>query len=102
MGIVVEKYHDDRGIIWPESVAPYDAHLVGLNLEDKKIRKKTKVNNNTENIYGSVNKLSDVYWRVSMISIIRIIKAILKAHNFDKFILNFNLTKNHNINEYLP
>ena len=34
MGVLVEKFHDDRGIIWPASVAPYQAHLVGLNLDD--------------------------------------------------------------------
>lgn len=31
MGIIVEKHHDERGIIWPESVAPFQVHLVGLN-----------------------------------------------------------------------
>lgn len=31
MGILVEAFHDDRGIIWPESVAPFAVHLVGLN-----------------------------------------------------------------------
>ncbi len=31
MGIIVEKHHDDRGIIWPETVAPFQVHLVGLN-----------------------------------------------------------------------
>jgi len=28
----VEEHHDDAGIIWPASVAPYDVHLVGLSL----------------------------------------------------------------------
>jgi prolyl-tRNA synthetase len=31
MGILVEVLHDDRGIVWPEAVAPYQVHLVGLN-----------------------------------------------------------------------
>lgn len=30
MGTVVEVSHDKRGIIWPESIAPYRAHLVAL------------------------------------------------------------------------
>jgi len=30
MGTIVEVSHDERGIIWPESVAPYAIHLVGL------------------------------------------------------------------------
>lgn len=31
MGTIVEVSHDDRGIIWPEAVAPYSAHLIGLS-----------------------------------------------------------------------
>ncbi len=30
MGVIVEKFHDDKGIIWPASVSPFDAHLVEL------------------------------------------------------------------------
>jgi prolyl-tRNA synthetase len=30
MGVLVEKFNDDRGIMWPASVAPYDVHLVTL------------------------------------------------------------------------
>ncbi len=40
MGIIVEKYHDDRGIIWPKEVAPYQVHLIGLDLKDESIRQK--------------------------------------------------------------
>ena len=35
IGTLVETFHDDRGIIWPESVAPFQIHLIGLDLEDK-------------------------------------------------------------------
>lgn len=38
MGVIVEKYHDEKGIIWPETVAPYQIHLVGLDLKDKTTR----------------------------------------------------------------
>ncbi len=34
MATVVETHYDDKGIIWPSSIAPYKVHLVGLNLED--------------------------------------------------------------------
>ena len=34
MGTAVELFNDEKGIIWPESIAPYKVHLVGLNLED--------------------------------------------------------------------
>ena len=30
MGTLVEVGHDERGIIWPKSVAPFDVHLVEL------------------------------------------------------------------------
>ena len=30
MGTVVEIYHDEKGIIWPESVAPFQVHLLDL------------------------------------------------------------------------
>jgi prolyl-tRNA synthetase len=30
MAALVEQRHDENGILWPASVAPYDAHVVGL------------------------------------------------------------------------
>jgi prolyl-tRNA synthetase len=30
MAAIVEQHHDDRGIVWPRSVAPYDVHIVAL------------------------------------------------------------------------
>jgi prolyl-tRNA synthetase len=30
MAVVVEMNHDDDGIIWPETLAPYDVHLLSL------------------------------------------------------------------------
>jgi prolyl-tRNA synthetase len=38
MAVIVEQHHDDRGIVWPPSVAPYDVHLVGLNLDDETVQ----------------------------------------------------------------
>ncbi len=38
IGVLVEKFADDKGIVWPESVAPFNVHLVGLNLEDEAVR----------------------------------------------------------------
>ncbi len=39
MGAVVEIFHDEKGIIWPESVAPYQVHIVGLDGEGEKVYK---------------------------------------------------------------
>lgn len=30
MAAIVEKYHDEKGILWPESVAPFQVHLIVL------------------------------------------------------------------------
>ena len=50
MGVIVEKFHDSKGMVWPENIAPFTVHLLGLNLEDESIKK------TAEDIY---KKLSD-------------------------------------------
>jgi len=42
MGTIVEVFNDEKGIIWPESVAPYKVHVVGLDLEDKEVAEKAE------------------------------------------------------------
>jgi prolyl-tRNA synthetase len=42
MGTLVEVFHDEKGIIWPESVAPFRVHLVGLDLDDPKVEKEAE------------------------------------------------------------
>lgn len=37
MGAIVEVHHDERGIIWPKSVAPFSVHLIALE-KSKKIK----------------------------------------------------------------
>jgi prolyl-tRNA synthetase len=34
MGVIVEKFHDEHGIIWPDSVAPFAVHLLALGGAD--------------------------------------------------------------------
>src|SRR5204863_3407720 len=31
MAAAVEQHHDERGIMWPSSVAPYDVHVLALH-----------------------------------------------------------------------
>ena len=38
LAAVVEAHHDGKGIVWPVSVAPFDLHLVGLNLDTPEVR----------------------------------------------------------------
>ena len=37
VGAIVETFHDDKGIIWPESVAPYRVHLAVLASKDAQV-----------------------------------------------------------------
>lgn len=31
MGVIVEKYNDEKGIIWPQSIAPFQIEIITLN-----------------------------------------------------------------------
>jgi prolyl-tRNA synthetase len=37
MGTIVEEFHDERGIIWPDAVAPFTVHLIELASEKKAV-----------------------------------------------------------------
>ena len=50
MGVMVEKFADDKGVVWSENVAPYKVHLVGLNREDSAIV------DFTDGIYNSLSE----------------------------------------------
>lgn len=53
IAVLVEKFNDERGIIWPKSVAPYTVHLVTL---DNKLEE-------SEKIYKTLNSEGiDVLW----------------------------------------
>jgi prolyl-tRNA synthetase len=34
MGVLVEKFNDENGILWPEAVAPFKLHLLALGVAD--------------------------------------------------------------------
>ncbi len=56
MGAIVEASHDDKGIIWPKSVAPFAVHLIHLGTD-----KKTKTS--AEKIYKDLQKRGiEVLW----------------------------------------
>jgi len=40
MGVIVEKFHDEKGIVWPEPISPFQVHLIGLDLKDDVISSK--------------------------------------------------------------
>ena len=37
LAAAIEQNHDDRGIVFPRPIAPYQAHLVGLNLANEAV-----------------------------------------------------------------
>jgi prolyl-tRNA synthetase len=39
MGTVVEVWCDEKGIVWPESIAPYQLHLIELSQGDSEMKK---------------------------------------------------------------
>jgi prolyl-tRNA synthetase len=38
VGVVAEKFSDEKGLVWPASIAPYLVHLVALNTDDTSVR----------------------------------------------------------------
>ncbi len=43
MAAVVEQNNDERGIIWPKSVAPFQVHLIGIAKSDEEISAVDKI-----------------------------------------------------------
>lgn len=39
VGVIVEKFHDDKGIVWPLAVAPFKVHLIGLKGAEEQAEK---------------------------------------------------------------
>jgi prolyl-tRNA synthetase len=37
LAAVIEANHDDNGITWPPEVAPFDVHIVALNLDQEAV-----------------------------------------------------------------
>ena len=53
MGAIVEIHHDEKGIIWPESIAPFKVHLLNLtNLTNLSGKRQTT----SDKIYNSLQK----------------------------------------------
>lgn len=46
---VVEQHHDEKGMIWPMSVAPYEIHLIAVNMKND-IQRQT-----AERLYSELN-----------------------------------------------
>ena len=49
LAAAIEQNHDERGIVFPHPIAPYQAHLVGLNLSNEEVAAAG------EELYGQLN-----------------------------------------------
>ncbi len=42
MGTIVELLSDEKGMVWPENIAPFKAHLIVLNMDNEDVVKKAE------------------------------------------------------------
>ncbi len=54
LGTLVEVFHDDKGIIWPESVSPFRFHILSLSGKDEE--KNKEIQKLADEIYTSLEK----------------------------------------------
>jgi prolyl-tRNA synthetase len=57
LGTLAEVFHDDKGLIWPAAVAPYDAHLIAMGKDEDAFREAEKIYGELEQ--AGVNVLFD-------------------------------------------
>ncbi|MBI2633995.1 MAG: hypothetical protein HYW80_01650, partial [Parcubacteria group bacterium] len=61
VGAIVEAFHDEKGIIWPDSFAPFQVHLLEIGGDDA--RTKSQVRKEAEKIYRELlGKGIEVLW----------------------------------------
>lgn len=54
LATIVEARYDNRGILWPESVAPFPAHLIEVKSQKSKV--KSHDNKKTRDVYDKLTK----------------------------------------------
>lgn len=54
MGAIVEIHHDEKGIIWPDSTAPYHIHLLSLVNKSKPLE--AKIKKTSDKLYQDLQK----------------------------------------------
>lgn len=50
MGVIVEKFCDEKGLVWPKEVAPFDVHLVVLD----DLKGDSRVRKTADNLYETM------------------------------------------------
>lgn len=59
MGTIVEEYNDEKGILWPEAVAPFQIHLVSLGDSPKVQKEAEKIYKLLSGLVGESEVLYD-------------------------------------------
>ncbi|MBI2550755.1 hypothetical protein HYV73_00200 [Candidatus Uhrbacteria bacterium] len=61
MGVIVEKFNDEKGIIWPKSVSPFAVTLVSLSNKDPEVQR--QVSERAAELYEEWTKQGiEVFW----------------------------------------
>lgn len=60
MATIVEVNHDERGIIWPETVAPFDIHLLTISSKNDTID--SQLEDKAGELYGKIGKRKEVLY----------------------------------------
>lgn len=55
MGILAEIFHDEKGLIWPKSVAPFNVHLIVLHSKDEESNK--DILKLAQKVYDELNQM---------------------------------------------
>jgi prolyl-tRNA synthetase len=56
MGVIAEKFADEKGLVWPKNISPFQIHLISLHKE-----KNDFIYQEAENIYQNlINKNYEV------------------------------------------
>ena len=51
MGVIAEKFADEKGLVWPEAVAPFKYYLVGIGDEGMEAAKKLYTGHENEILF---------------------------------------------------
>ena len=103
---IIEASHDDKGIIWPKSVSPFDYVLLNLNPKDENLAKLSdviykKISQNNSLLYDDTT--SSVGEKLNKADLIGIPQQIILGKNTDEKLLEFNVvgkeTKNLDISQ---
>ncbi len=61
VGSIVETHHDERGIVWPKSVAPFQVHLVSLRSKDAAVQ--ATIDQTASDVYDGLMRAGiEVVW----------------------------------------